>query len=268
MSKLKIGLLMIAVTIWVILVKISFELFLKEHEAFYLISLLVLLAIAGLIIFLEWKKYKKEEAERKRKQEKENKKNRRTSVKFEHSYFGKGSLIKETRSETKFDPEDLKVVNGTFKIPQGPHETELVTRFVGLESGFEKIFESFGKHNDAYCDMGELDVREENIEHVFDSLQKVYERFEQIMEGCYDEMYELITREVEEGWGERLKPEFDLEYLKENWKVYCIDIYDGSAVYYIKVDAAEDPKTDHTYSVSIVVDYSTLTGRVDIDHTG
>ena len=114
MSKLKLGLLMIAVTIWVILVKISFELFVKEHEVFYLISLLVLLAIAGLIIFLEWKKYKKEEAERKRKQEKENKKNRRTSVKFEHSYFGKGSLIKETRSETKFDPEDLKVVNGSI----------------------------------------------------------------------------------------------------------------------------------------------------------
>ena len=89
---------------------------------------------------------------------------------------------------------------------------------------------SFGKKKTASCDLSEFLVKEDNIDHVLASLEKIYEKSDRIMEECYEEIYNEIMNFFEEVSESILKDEFDLEYLKKNWYLYAIKIYDDYAV--------------------------------------
>ena len=62
--------------------------------------------------------------------------------------------------------------------------------------------------------------------------------------------------------GERLKNEFNLDYLKENWYVKGLAIYDDHIEFSIGIDAAENHEHDHYYDIYICVDFSTQEAEV------
>jgi hypothetical protein len=108
-------------------------------------------------------------------------------------------------------------------------------------------------------------VKEDNIDHVLASLEKIYEKSDKIMEGCYEEIYNEITKFFEDAGEGALKDEFDLEYLKKNWYLYAIKIYDDHAVFSIGIDAAENSEDDCAYDIQISVDYDTLKADVSFE---
>ena len=92
---------------------------------------------------------------------------------------------------------------------------------------------------------------------------------DQIMEECYDEIYKEIVKFFEENrgsdWDIRLKEEFSLEYLKENWYVKGLAINDDNIEISIGIKAAEKPEHNGFYNVSIFVDYSTQEPSVEFN---
>ena len=100
-------------------------------------------------------------------------------------------------------------------------------------------------------------------------MENIYKKSDQIMEECYDEIYKEIVKFFEENrgsdWDIRLKEEFSLEYLKENWYVKGLAINDDNIEISIGIKAAENPEHNGFYNVSIFVDYSTQEPSVEFN---
>ena len=83
----------------------------------------------------------------------------------------------------------------------------------------------------------------------------------------YSEIYKEIAKFFEDNsgsdWDIRLKDEFSLEYLKENWYVKGLAINDDNIEIAIGIKAAANREHDGFYNVSIFVDYSTQKPRVE-----
>ena len=177
-------------------------------------------------VLIAWKK----EGEEERKKA-EYKKKYLSDVAIENSYFGNGILVKDSGSENIY--------------------------YKDIKSGFDRMFDSFGKKSDTPYDLYEIIVQEDNIEYVLTSLEKIYEKADQIMDECYDDIYKELVEFLNETCDDCLKDDCDLAYLKENWYVYGIAVYDEYVEFTIGVDAAKDPEADSNYNISIFVDYST-----------
>jgi hypothetical protein len=164
-----------------------------------------------------------------------------SAVEYENSYFGNGILVKDTSSED--------------------------VCYIDILGGFGN--HSFGDRTDDSYDLYDFIVKEDNIDHVFASMESIYKKSDQIMEECYDEIYKEIVKFFEENkgsdWDIRLKDEFSLEYLKENWYVKGLAIDDDNIEIAIGIKAAENREHDGFYNVSIFVDFSTQEPRVSFD---
>ena len=164
-----------------------------------------------------------------------------SAVEIENSYFGNGILVKDTSSKD--------------------------VCYIDILSGFGN--HSFGDKPDASYNLYEFNVREDNIDYVFNSMESIYKKSDQIMEECYDEIYKEIVAFFEENsdsdWDIRLKNEFSLEYLKENWYVEGLTVNDDCIEISIGIKAAENPEHDGFYNVNIFVDYSTQEPEVSFD---
>ena len=164
-----------------------------------------------------------------------------SAVEIDNAYFGKGILVKDTSSNEAY--------------------------YIDLLSGFGN--HSFGDKPDASYDLYEINIREDNIDYVLASMESIYKNSNQIMEKCYDSIYKEITTFFEDNsgsdWDIRLKDEFSLEYLKENWYVMGLTINDDIIEIAIGIKAAENPEHDSFYNVSIFVDFSTQEPEVSFD---
>ncbi len=159
-----------------------------------------------------------------------------SDVEIENSYFGNGILVKDSSSE----PPCYK----------------------DIKSGFDGI-DSFGKKSDITYDLHEFIVKEENIDYVLTSLEKIYKKSDQIMEECYDEIYNEIIKFFEDG--KNLKNEFNMDYLKENWYVSGIAIYDDHVEFSIGIKAAEKHEEDSYYEIILSVEYDTQEAEVSFN---
>ena len=178
-------------------------------------------------VLKRWKK----ESEQERKAE-EYKKKYLSDVEIENAYFGNGILVKDSGSENIY--------------------------YKDIKSGFDRMFDSFGKKSDTPYDLYEIIVQEDNIEYVLTSLEKIYEKADQIMDECYDDIYKELVEFLNGTCDNCLKDDCDLAYLKENWYVYGIAVYDDYVEFTIGVDAAKDPENDSDYNITIIVDFATL----------
>ena len=178
-------------------------------------------------VLIAWKK----EGEEERKKE-EYKKKYLSDVAIENSYFGNGILVKDSGSENIY--------------------------YKDIKSGFDRMFDSFGKKSDTPYDLYEIIVQEDNIEYVLTSLEKIYEKADQIMDECYDDIYKELVEFLNGTCDNCLKADCDLAYLKENWYVYGIAVYDDYVEFTIGVDAAKDPENNSDYNITIIVDFATL----------
>ena len=178
-------------------------------------------------VLIAWKK----EGEEERKKA-EYKKKYLSDVEIENAYFGNGILVKDSGSENIY--------------------------YKDIKSGFDRMFDSFGKKSDTPYDLYEIIVQEDNIEYVLTSLEKIYEKADQIMDECYDDIYKELVEFLNGTCDDCLKDDCDLAYLKENWYVYGIAVYDDYVEFTIGVDAAKDPENDSDYNITIIVDFATL----------
>ena len=164
-----------------------------------------------------------------------------SAVEIKNMYFGNGILVKDTSSKDAC--------------------------YIDILCGFGN--HSFGHKPDASYNLYDFNVREDNIDYVFTSMESIYKKSNQIMEECYEEIYKEIIKFFEENsgsdWDIRLKNEFSLEYLKENWYVTGLAINDDCIEISIGIKAAENPEHDGFYNVSIFVDYSTQEPDVSFD---
>ena len=160
-----------------------------------------------------------------------------SGVEIENSYFGNGILIKHSKYED--------------------------ASYIDVVCGFDS--KSFGKKNDSTYDIYEFIVKEDNLDYVLASLEKIYRNDDQIMEACYNEIYNDFIEFFEDYNDESLKKEFSLEYLKENWLVYGVSIYDDHVDISIGIDAMEDPEHLIDFDIIISVDYSTQEPSVSFD---
>lgn len=162
-------------------------------------------------------------------------------VSIENSYFGNGILVKDSTSENAC--------------------------YIWLLSGFNN--HSFGDKSDDSYDLYDILIQEDNLDYVLTSLEQIYTKSDQIMEECYDEIYKEILKFFEENsgsdWDIRLKDEFDLEYLKENWYVKGVAIYDDHVEISIGIKAANNPEHDGFYDINLFVDYSSQEPDVSFD---
>lgn len=225
----------------------------KDMMLFCLLVLAFWWGITGIITLVKWKKHRKENPaltkEQKNKQinkkikyrnSTEDKKKYLAEVELENSYFGKGILLKNSEN-----PENIY--------------------YTDIKSGFDRIFDSFGKKSDTPCDLYEFIVKEDNIDYVLTSLEKIYKKANQIMEECYSTIYKEIIKFFEEDCNESLKNEFNLDYLKKNWYNSGVQIYDDSIIFFIGIKAAENSEADSYYQISILVDYSTQEAQVSFE---
>ena len=164
-----------------------------------------------------------------------------SAVEIKNMYFGNGILVKDTSSKDAC--------------------------YIDILCGFGN--HSFGDKPDSSYNLYDFNVREDNIDYVFTSMESIYKKSNQIMEECYDEIYKEIINFFEENsgsdWDIRLKNEFSLEYLKENWYVAGLAVNDDCIDISIGIKAAENPEHDGFYNVSIFVDYSTQEPSVSFD---
>lgn len=226
----------------------------KEMLSVFIVLLVLWWGITAVISFVKWKKYRKEnpamtkEQKQKIKQIKkereysnsaEFKKKYHSDVEIENPYFGNGVLVKDSSSEN--------------------------ICYTDIKSGFDRLFDSFGKKSGSPCDLYEFIVKEENIGYVLASLEKIYKDSGKIMEGCYSEIYKEITGFFEDNCGESLMSEFDQDYLKKNWYVSGLAVYDNHAEFAIGINAAENPEHDSYYDIRVFVDYSTQESEVSFE---
>ena len=80
------------------------------------------------------------------------------------------------------------------------------------------------------------------------------------MEECYDKMYKEIIEFFENitDGDKRLKDEFDMAYLKENWYINGMSVDDDRAEFSLGINAAKDPEDDSNYVIIIFVVNSEL----------
>ena len=228
---------------------------------FFLIILWWEILILITSIIVKWKQYRKDnpamtkEQKQRLKQRDQEIRYRRSAefkkkyisyVEIENPYFGNGVLIKDSSPGNNC--------------------------FTGRKSGFERLYDSFGsrfetleKDKDNSCEICDFLVREDNIEYVLASLEKIYKRSNQIMEECYDEIYKKLVDFLDDTCGDCLKDDFNLSYLKENRYVSGLYIYDDHAEFLIGIDAAKDPDVDSDYEIIISVDYETLEPSVSFN---
>lgn len=226
----------------------------KELRPVFLVILAIWWLITGIIALVKWRKYrienppltkeekqrlKQRKKERKYRNSKEFKKKYLSDVEIENLYFGNGILVRDSSHEN--------------------------ICYTDIKSGFDRLFDPFGRKSDTGCDLYEFMVQEDNIEYVLASLEKIYKRSEQIMEECYDEIYKELVEFLNGTCDDCLKDDFDLAYLKENWNVYGISIYDDNAVFSIGIDAAKNPDDDSNYNIIISVDYDKQEPEVSFD---
>ena len=185
-------------------------------------------------VLIEWKK----EGEQERK-DAEYKKKYLSDVEIENAYFGNGILVKDSGSENIY--------------------------YKDIKSGFDRMFDSFGKKSDSPYDLYEIIVQEDNIEYVLTSLEKIYEKADQIMNKCYDDIYKELVEFLNGTCDDCLKDDCDLAYLKENWYVYGMAVYDDYVEFSIGINAAKKPDDDSNYDINILVDYSTQEPEVSFD---
>ena len=156
-----------------------------------------------------------------------------SAVEIENSYFGNGILVKDSSSEKAC--------------------------YIGILSGFNS--NSFGNKSEDSYNLYEILIQEDNLDYVLTSLEQIYKKSDQIMEECYDQIYKDIIDffETNSGsdWDIRLKNEFSLDYLKENWYTSGVAIYDDHVEISIGIKAAENPEHDGFYDIYVFVDYST-----------
>lgn len=183
-------------------------------------------------VLIGWKK----ESVQERKAE-EYKKKYLSDVEIENAYFGNGILVRDSGSENIY--------------------------YKDIKSGFDRMFDSFGKKSDSPYDLYEIIVQEDNIEYVLTSMEKIYKKADQIMDECYDEIYKELVEFLEDCGS--LKNDFNMTYLKENWYVYGIAIYDDHAEFSIGIDAAKNPDDDSNYDINIFVDYDKQDPEVSFD---
>ncbi len=226
----------------------------KELRSVFLVLLAIWWVITGIIALVKWRKYRKEnppltkeekqrlkqcENERKYRNSEEFKEKYLSDVEIENSYFGNGILVRDSSHEN--------------------------ICYTDIKSGFDRIFDPFGRKSDTGCDLYEFIVQEDNIEYVLASLEKIYKESEQIMEKCYDEIYKELVEFLNETCDDCLKDDFDLACLKENWNVYGIAIYDDNVEFSIGIDAAKNPDDDSNYNIIISVDYDKQEPDVSFD---
>ena len=185
-------------------------------------------------VLIGWKK----ESVQERKAE-EYKKKYLSDVEIENAYFGNGILVKDSGSENIY--------------------------YKDIKSGFDRMFDSFGKKSDFPYDLYEIIVQEDNIEYVLTSMEKIYKKADQIMDECYDEKYKELVEFLNGTCDDCLKDDCDLAYLKENWYVYGIAVYDDYVEFSIGISAAKKPDDDSDYDIHIIVDYSTQEPEVSFD---
>ncbi len=177
-------------------------------------------------VLIGWIKEGKQE-----RKEAEYKKKYLSDVEIENAYFGNGILIKDSGAE--------------------------IVYYKDIKSGFDRMFDSFSKKSDSPYDLYEIIVQEGNIGYVLASLEKIYEKADQIMDECYDDIYKELVEFLNETCDDST-----LDYLKENWNVYGIAIYDDYVEFTIGIDAAKDPEDDSNYYISI---YSTQEPEVSFE---
>ncbi len=216
----------------------------KEMMIFILVCTILWWPISVLFVILlsKWKKYKAKEIEKEFENARFKKYNEKnlSEEEIKSSYFENGVLIKDS--------------------------CHPYNRYIDIKSGFDRIFDSFDKSY-VPCDLGEISVREDNIDYVLDSLQMIYEKSDQIMEKCYGKIYDEIIHFFEDVCekGTGLKKEFNLDYVKKNWRVYSLNIYDEAVCFFIGIDASDDPEADSYYQISVSVDYATQEPEVSFD---
>ena len=191
------------------------------------------------------------------------------------SFFGKlfNTDKEESSALTKENKQIEKKLKNLNHLKYGDKKTlsavEIENSYFGngVLGGFGN--HSFGDKPDASYGIYEIAVREDNIDYVLDSMESIYKKSDQIMDECYDEIYKEITGFFENNsdsdWDIRLKDEFSLEYLKENWYVNGLSINDDCIEVCIGIKAAENPEHDSFYNVSIFIDYSTQEPEVSFD---
>ena len=227
----------------------------KDFDATYKVLAIIWLVITAIIACVKWMQYRKEnpaltkEQKQNLKQWKKEEKYRNSAefkkkfiseVEIENAYFGKGILVKDSSTEN--------------------------VHYKDIKSGFDRIFDSFGKKSDFPCDLGEFLVDEDNLEYVLDSLEKIYKKSDQIMEGCYEKIYKEIIEHFEKmESSELLKDEFDLEYLKENWRISNVRIYDDGVEFSLDIDMTDDLDGDAYYDIEISIAYSTQEAEVSFE---
>lgn len=164
-----------------------------------------------------------------------------SAVRIENSYFGNGILVKDTSSKDAC--------------------------YIDILSGFGN--HSFGDKSDDSYSLYEIVVQEDNLDYVLTSLEQIYKKSDQIMQECYDEIYKEIIGFFEDNsgsdWDIRLKNEFGLDYLKENWCAKGVAIYDDHVEISIGIEAAENPEHDGFYEIYVCVDYSTMEPEVSFN---
>lgn len=152
-----------------------------------------------------------------------------SGVEIENSYFGNGILIKDSSSENPY--------------------------YIDVVCGFDN--KSFGKKDATPYDRYEFLVKEDNLDYVLASLEKIYRNDNQIMEACYNIIYNDFIEFFEDYSEESLKEEFSLDYLKENWYVVGVSIYDDHIDIFIGIDAMENPEPLIDFDIVVTVEYST-----------
>ena len=90
-----------------------------------------------------------------------------------------------------------------------------------------------------------------------------------IIEKSYEEIYEKIVDLFEKGGNSSLlKKEFSVEYVRENWNVLGVQIYDNTVNFFINIDAVKDHDVDSFYEnvdfyeIEIIIDYATQKAEV------
>lgn len=231
----------------------------KEMVEVCLVFLAIWWGITLIIALVKWNKYRKENPavtkeqknnikqankEIKYRNSTEYKQKYLSDVEIENEYFGKGILLKNSEN-----PDNIW--------------------YTDIKDGFNKMFTSFGKESNTPYDLYEFLVKVDNINYVLDSLEKIYKNSKVIIEKSYEEIYEKIVDLFEKGGNSSLlKKEFSVEYVRENWNVLGVQIYDNTVNFFINIDAVKDHDVDSFYEnvdfyeIEIIIDYATQKAEV------
>lgn len=226
----------------------------KEMVEVCLVFLVVWWVITLIIALVKWKKYRKENPAL-TKEQKNNIKQANKEIKYRNSVEYKQKYLSEVEIENSYFGKGILLKNS--ENPENIYYTD-------IKSGFDKMFTLFGNKNDTPYDLYEFLVKADNINYVLDSLEKIYKDSKNIMEKCYVEIYNKIVDFFENPFENTstLKKDFCLEYLKENWYVHGIQIYDDVVNFNIGIDAATNHEDDSCYEIIVSVGYNTQEAEV------